>query len=159
MTIGSSQVKSLLGIKGSTNGFVESWKSVFTNIQNTKLWDTLLGVSTIIVLLCLKVKRIFCHLNNMAPIKVIHLLILKLMHFRRIKHFLNCCFCNKNLFHFSFFIFRIWSTKKAYVMLTVNPFGRTKRKSICRWVEMRSLLFSALCSHTSWTFTINIHFH
>ncbi|XP_055325913.1 sodium-independent sulfate anion transporter-like, partial [Sitodiplosis mosellana] len=54
MTIGSSQVKSLLGIKGSANGFVESWISVFTNIKSTKLWDTLLGVSTITVLLCLK---------------------------------------------------------------------------------------------------------
>lgn len=56
MTIGSSQVKSLLGIKGSTNAFVESWKSVFMNIHNVKLWDTVLGISTIVVLLCLKVK-------------------------------------------------------------------------------------------------------
>lgn len=56
MTISSSQVKSLLGIKGAANGFVESWSSVFKNIRDTKLWDTVLGVSTIIVLLCLKVK-------------------------------------------------------------------------------------------------------
>lgn len=65
MTIGSSQVKSLLGIKGSANGFIESWMSVITHIQDTKLWDTLLGASTIIVLLLLKVMIIntFCFDN------------------------------------------------------------------------------------------------
>lgn len=56
MTIGSSQIKSLLGIKGSTNGFVQSWISVFTQIEETRLWDAVLGASTITVLLLLKVQ-------------------------------------------------------------------------------------------------------
>lgn len=58
LTIGSSQVKSLLGIKGSTNAFLESWINVITNIKGTQLWDTLLGALTIIVLLLLKVDEI-----------------------------------------------------------------------------------------------------
>lgn len=55
MTIGSSQVKSLLGLKGSTNGFMESWINVFKHITEARLWDSLLGALTIIVLLLLKV--------------------------------------------------------------------------------------------------------
>lgn len=55
LTIGSSQVKSLLGIKGSTNAFMESWIAVITHIKETQLWDTLLGALTISVLLLLKV--------------------------------------------------------------------------------------------------------
>lgn len=54
MTIGSSQVKSLLGLKGSANGFMESWLNVFKNIEETKLWDSLLGACTIVLLLSLK---------------------------------------------------------------------------------------------------------
>lgn len=57
MTIGSSQIKSLLGIKGSTNAFIESWTSVFTHITETQLWDTTLGLFTIAVLLVLKVSE------------------------------------------------------------------------------------------------------
>lgn len=55
LTIGSSQIKALLGIKGRTDGFIQSWWSVFEQINETKLWDTLLGVSTMIILLLLKV--------------------------------------------------------------------------------------------------------
>lgn len=54
LTIGSSQVKSLLGLKGSANGFMESWLNVFKNIEETKLWDSLLGACTIVLLLSLK---------------------------------------------------------------------------------------------------------
>lgn len=54
LTIGSSQIKALLGIKGRTDGFIQSWWSVFEEINETKLWDTLLGVSTMIILLLLK---------------------------------------------------------------------------------------------------------
>lgn len=55
LTIGSSQVKSLLGLKGSTNAFLESWMRVFTHYQETRLWDTVLGAATITTLLVLKV--------------------------------------------------------------------------------------------------------
>lgn len=55
LTIGSSQVKSLLGLKGSTNAFLESWMRVFTYYQETRLWDAVLGACTIFILLVLKV--------------------------------------------------------------------------------------------------------
>lgn len=51
LTIASSQLKSLLGIKGSGNEFLESWKNVFHNIQDTRAGDITLGVCTIILLL------------------------------------------------------------------------------------------------------------
>ncbi|GAB0090241.1 sodium-independent sulfate anion transporter [Sergentomyia squamirostris] len=54
MTIASSQIKSLLGLPGRGNEFIESWTSVFENIQEIKLWDTVLGVSSIILLLTLR---------------------------------------------------------------------------------------------------------
>lgn len=114
MTIGSSQVKSLLGIKGSTNGFVESWRSVFTNIENTKLWDTVLGISTIIVLLCLKVRRIISHLNNHFEIETIGFSILKL-EVARVKclvRFVVYFYSNKNWFLF-FLSFQNLKYKKS----------------------------------------------
>jgi sodium-independent sulfate anion transporter 11 len=51
ITIGSSQLKSLLGIKGSGNEFLESWENLFKNIQDTNPGDVTLGVCTIILLL------------------------------------------------------------------------------------------------------------
>lgn len=51
ITIGSGQVKSLLGLPGKSNEFLESWINVFENIQQTRPWDTILGVGTIIILL------------------------------------------------------------------------------------------------------------
>lgn len=54
LTIGSSQVKSLLGLKGTANGFLQSWLNVFKNITETRPWDTLLGACTIVLLLTLK---------------------------------------------------------------------------------------------------------
>ncbi|XP_067000175.2 sodium-independent sulfate anion transporter isoform X2 [Anabrus simplex] len=54
VTIGSSQLKSLLGISGKSNDFLESWKTVVENIHETELWDSVLGFGTIIVLMALK---------------------------------------------------------------------------------------------------------
>ncbi|XP_055632192.1 sodium-independent sulfate anion transporter-like isoform X2 [Toxorhynchites rutilus septentrionalis] len=51
ITIGSGQVKSLLGLPGKSNEFLESWINVFENIQQTRPWDTVLGVGTIVILL------------------------------------------------------------------------------------------------------------
>lgn len=60
LTIGSSQIKSLLGLKGSANGFIESWTNVFEHISETRLWDAVLGASTMVILLLLKViKMVF----------------------------------------------------------------------------------------------------
>lgn len=57
LTIGSSQVKSVLGLTGSANAFLESWIRVFTRYHETRLWDAVLGVVTMIALLVLKVKQ------------------------------------------------------------------------------------------------------
>ncbi|XP_059614628.1 sodium-independent sulfate anion transporter-like [Phlebotomus argentipes] len=54
LTIASAQIKSLLGLPGRGNEFIESWKSVIENIHEIQLWDTILGVSSIILLLSLK---------------------------------------------------------------------------------------------------------
>ncbi|BET02084.1 high affinity sulfate transmembrane transporter activity [Nesidiocoris tenuis] len=54
ITIASSQIKGLLGLPGNPHTFVDSWWNVFQNIGQTRLWDTVLGVSTIIVLVLTK---------------------------------------------------------------------------------------------------------
>ncbi|XP_058456090.1 sodium-independent sulfate anion transporter-like isoform X2 [Malaya genurostris] len=51
ITIASGQVKALLGLPGNSNEFLESWANVFRNIHLTRLWDTLLGVASIVILL------------------------------------------------------------------------------------------------------------
>nr|XP_019556156.2 LOW QUALITY PROTEIN: sodium-independent sulfate anion transporter-like [Aedes albopictus] len=51
ITIASGQVKSLLGLPGKSNEFLDSWENVIHNIHQTKLWDSLLGIGTIVVLL------------------------------------------------------------------------------------------------------------
>lgn len=58
ITIASSQIKALLGLPGTSNDFVDAWENVFYYIGETKLWDTLLGLSTIIFLLILQVMQI-----------------------------------------------------------------------------------------------------
>jgi len=55
VTIGSGQVKPLLGIlKGSSSEFIHSWINVFANLNEIKLYDTLLGVVTIVILMAMK---------------------------------------------------------------------------------------------------------
>lgn len=54
-SIGSLQVKSLLGLPGRSTEFVDAWIHVFSNISQTRIWDTVLGVSSIAVLVALKV--------------------------------------------------------------------------------------------------------
>ncbi|CAG9773670.1 unnamed protein product [Ceutorhynchus assimilis] len=54
LIIVTSQVKDLLGITASGNAFVETWKSIFKDIHNTRLWDTVLGVTCIVILLLLR---------------------------------------------------------------------------------------------------------
>lgn len=57
ITIGSSQIKSLLGQPGSGNEFLDHWINVFNHIKEVKLYDSILGLSTIVLLLLLKVRR------------------------------------------------------------------------------------------------------
>lgn len=59
LIIGSSQLKGLLGIKGSSggSGFTSTIKNIFENMHELKRTDTLLGVGSIAVLLALRVRN------------------------------------------------------------------------------------------------------
>ena len=57
VTIGTSQVKNLLGLKFNADGFVDTWAAIFEHIEETRLWDTIMGFSCIILLLLLRVSR------------------------------------------------------------------------------------------------------
>ncbi|XP_015838375.2 sodium-independent sulfate anion transporter isoform X2 [Tribolium castaneum] len=59
LQIASSQVKGLFGIPGKANAFLEAWESVFSNIEKIRLWDSVLGVLSIIFLVSLKEIRRF----------------------------------------------------------------------------------------------------
>ncbi|XP_060522922.1 sodium-independent sulfate anion transporter isoform X2 [Cylas formicarius] len=54
LIIVTSQVKDLLGISAAGNTFVDTWRSIFKDIHNIKMWDTVLGVICIVVLLLLR---------------------------------------------------------------------------------------------------------
>ncbi|XP_020300305.1 sodium-independent sulfate anion transporter-like isoform X2 [Pseudomyrmex gracilis] len=54
INIASSQFKSLLGIPGRTESFLDSLKAIFNNLHEIRYEDTLLGVGTIVVLVLLK---------------------------------------------------------------------------------------------------------
>lgn len=58
-SIGSLQVKSVLGLPGRSTEFVDAWIHVFSNIGQTRLWDTVLGLSSIAFLVALKVSNLF----------------------------------------------------------------------------------------------------
>lgn len=55
LTISSSQIKSLLGLPGSGNEFLDTWANIIRNIGNLTLGDSLLGITTIVILISLKV--------------------------------------------------------------------------------------------------------
>ncbi|XP_076667228.1 sodium-independent sulfate anion transporter [Andrena cerasifolii] len=52
--IATSQIKDILGIHITGSKFVEVWQNIFEKIGETKLWDTALGITCIIVLLLLR---------------------------------------------------------------------------------------------------------
>ncbi|XP_057330225.1 sodium-independent sulfate anion transporter isoform X1 [Microplitis mediator] len=54
LIIGASQLHTLFGIQGRTETFIDSIVKVGKNIREIKLWDTVLGVASIITLVCLK---------------------------------------------------------------------------------------------------------
>ncbi|RZC40940.1 Sulfate transp domain containing protein, partial [Asbolus verrucosus] len=54
LTIASSQVKNLLGLKFSANSFTSVWLNVFHHVAETKKWDALLGVFCCAILLLLR---------------------------------------------------------------------------------------------------------
>lgn len=55
LTISSSQIKALLGLPGSGNEFITTWTNIVRNINNLTLGDSILGITTIVILISLKV--------------------------------------------------------------------------------------------------------
>lgn len=55
LIIVTSQVKDLFGIQASGNTFVDTWRSIFHDIANIRMWDTVLGIACIVILLMLRV--------------------------------------------------------------------------------------------------------
>lgn len=62
--IATSQIKDILGISIEGGKFVSVWQSIFKRIDQTRLWDTVLGVLCIIVLLLLRVRNKYVELRN-----------------------------------------------------------------------------------------------
>ncbi|KAF4513952.1 UNVERIFIED_CONTAM: hypothetical protein B566_EDAN018188, partial [Ephemera danica] len=54
ISIASSQIAPLLGVKSSGSSFLEYWRNVIERISETRLWDPILGVICIAFLLILK---------------------------------------------------------------------------------------------------------
>ena len=50
ITIASGQLKSLFGLSWKSNEFLDSWKNLFEHIGEIRLWDTVLGIVSIIIL-------------------------------------------------------------------------------------------------------------
>lgn len=58
ITIASGQIKSFFGLTvKSSNDFIDSWRVLFSNFGDIRLWDTLLGVATLVFLLVLRVSE------------------------------------------------------------------------------------------------------
>uniref|UniRef100_A0A1B0CLE2 Uncharacterized protein n=1 Tax=Lutzomyia longipalpis TaxID=7200 RepID=A0A1B0CLE2_LUTLO len=55
LIIATSQVKDILGINAKGSTFISTWRSIFTEVQNTRPWDTVLGITCIAVLLIMKI--------------------------------------------------------------------------------------------------------
>lgn len=56
LTIGTTQISSLLGLKFQAVGFVQTWQAVFEHIQETQTWDAVMGFSSVAILLALRVR-------------------------------------------------------------------------------------------------------
>lgn len=59
----TTQVKDLIGIKITGTTFIEMWISIFKNIKNIRISDTILGCVTIIILLSMRVCEKKIHLK------------------------------------------------------------------------------------------------
>lgn len=57
ITIASSQIKNLFGLKYDAESFMEAWKKFFMNIASVQLWDTVLGFGCIAILLLMRVRN------------------------------------------------------------------------------------------------------
>jgi MFS superfamily sulfate permease-like transporter len=57
--IACSQLKGLLGLKFEANGFLDTVNKVWNHIPKTRPWDATLGFTCIIVLLLLRVRKLY----------------------------------------------------------------------------------------------------
>lgn len=55
LTIASTQLKSLLGISGQADGFLDAIIAICKNIRETRKWDALLGFSSVAALIFMRV--------------------------------------------------------------------------------------------------------
>ncbi|XP_074040606.1 sodium-independent sulfate anion transporter isoform X3 [Leptinotarsa decemlineata] len=55
LIIVTSQVKDILGIHVTGDTFVTTWESIISEIHNTQLWDTVIGVSCIVLLMIMRI--------------------------------------------------------------------------------------------------------
>ncbi|KAJ3645328.1 hypothetical protein Zmor_022994 [Zophobas morio] len=55
LIIVTSQIKDVLGITASGGTFIQTWTSIFNDIHNTNVWDTVFGITCIAVLLIMRI--------------------------------------------------------------------------------------------------------
>ena len=53
----TSQIKDFLGIKAAGHTFLDNWKSIVSNIQETSIGDTVLGAICLIAVLLMRVNK------------------------------------------------------------------------------------------------------
>lgn len=74
ITIASSQLKGLLGLKFSSENFIDTWAGVFRHIGETRLTDTLMSLGCCVVLMGMKVRGILAdccrYCNNIRLLAV-----------------------------------------------------------------------------------------
>lgn len=62
----TSQIKDILGVPAKGSTFLQIWSEIFKNINETRAWDTVLGITCIAVLLIIKVREKYPIHKNVA---------------------------------------------------------------------------------------------
>lgn len=57
LQIASTQLNALFGIPGKANEFLEAMDKFFNHISETRLWDSVLGIVSIIMIILLRVSQ------------------------------------------------------------------------------------------------------
>ncbi|KAK9496656.1 hypothetical protein O3M35_013090 [Rhynocoris fuscipes] len=68
----ASQIKGLLGLSYQSNGFISTLIKIGENIHDTKLWDSLMGFTCIIILLLLRKVKDLVVVDKLNPSKKRH---------------------------------------------------------------------------------------
>lgn len=69
----TGQIKSLLGINAKGHTFLQVWRTILQDIQNTRLGDTIMGVTCLIVLVLMRVSLTFLCSDTLSNILFIYL--------------------------------------------------------------------------------------